>query len=150
MEVKHTYNLDLEWQKDRIGQMSSPQLNEKITVATPPEFPKGVEGIWSPEHFFTGGVLSCFMTTFLAMADYSKLEFSKFDCKAEGILEKVEGKFMMSEIILKPSILLNDDSKMERAIRLMEKAEASCLISNSIKSSVKLDFSAMQISEPVE
>jgi peroxiredoxin-like protein len=149
MEVKHTYNLDLEWQKDRIGLISSPQLNEKVTVATPPEFPKGVEGIWSPEHLFTGAVLSCFMTTFLAIAEYSKLEFSKFDCKAEGVLEKVDGKFKMSEIILKPSINLNDESKTDRTIRLMEKAEAACLISNSITSSVKLDFSAIQVSEPV-
>jgi peroxiredoxin-like protein len=149
MEVRHTYNLDLEWQKDRIGLISSPQLNEKVTVATPPEFPKGVEGIWSPEHLFTGAVLSCFMTTFLAMAEYSKLEFSKFDCKAEGVLEKVDGKFKMSEIILKPSIDLNDASKMDRAIRLMEKAEAACLISNSITSSVSMDFSAIQVSEPV-
>jgi len=149
MEVKHTYNLDLEWQKDRIGLISSPELNEKVTVATPPEFPKGVEGIWSPEHLFTGAVLSCFMTTFLAMAEYSKLEFSKFDCKAEGVLEKVDGKFKMSEIILKPSIILNDESKTDRAIRLMEKAEAICLISNSITSSVSMDFSAIQVPELV-
>lgn len=149
MEVKHTYNLDLEWQKDRIGLISSPQLNEKVTVATPPEFPKGVEGIWSPEHLFTGAVLSCFMTTFLAMAEYSKLEFSKFDCKAEGVLEKVDGKFKMSEIILKPSIVLNDQSKTDRVIRLMEKAEAACLISNSITSSVSMDFSAIQVPELV-
>ncbi|WP_375579991.1 OsmC family protein [Marivirga tractuosa] len=149
MEVKHTYNLDLEWQKDRIGLISSPQLNEKVTVATPPEFPKGVEGIWSPEHLFTGAVLSCFMTTFLAMAEYSNLEFSKFDCKAEGVLEKVDGKFKMSEIILRPSIDLNDESKKDRAIRLMEKAEAACLISNSITSSVSMDFSPIQVSEPV-
>lgn len=149
MEDKHTYNLDLEWQKDRIGLISSPELNEKITIATPPEFPKGVEGIWSPEHLFTGSVLSCFMTTFLAIAEYSKLEFSKFDCKAQGILEKVDGKFKMSEIILKPSIILNEESKTDRAIRLMEKAEAACLISNSITSSVTMDFSAIQVSESV-
>jgi peroxiredoxin-like protein len=149
MEVKHRYHLDLEWQKDRIGLISSPQLNEKIAVATPPEFPNGVEGVWSPEHFFTGAVLSCFMTTFLAIADYSKLEFSKFDCKAEGVLERIEGKFKMSEIILRPSVVLNDGSKTERAIRLMEKAESACLISNSITSSVILDFSAIKAPENV-
>lgn len=29
MEVKHTYNLDLEWQEGRIGLMSSPELHKK-------------------------------------------------------------------------------------------------------------------------
>ncbi|WKV12945.1 OsmC family protein [Marivirga harenae] len=149
MNTKHTYNLDLGWQEGRIGLMSSPELHKKITVATPPEFPGGVEGIWSPEHLFTSAVLSCFMTTFLAIAEYSKLEFSKFDCKSEGVLEKVDGKFKMSAITLKPFIELPEGGKMDKAIRLMEKAEAACLISNSITTTVKLDFSAIQVSEPV-
>lgn len=149
MEIKHTYSLDLEWQHDRIGQMSSADLDDKVTVATPPEFPGGVPRIWSPEHLFTSAVLSCFMTTFLSMADYSKLEFSKFDCKAEGVLEKVDGKFMMSAVILKPWIELTDESKTDRAIRLLEKAEAACLITNSIKSTVTLDLSRVSVSEAI-
>jgi organic hydroperoxide reductase OsmC/OhrA len=52
--------------------MSSPELNNKIEVATPPQFPKGVQGIWSPEHLFTAPVNSCFMTTFLAIAENSR------------------------------------------------------------------------------
>jgi len=50
METVHYYNVDLNWESDRKGLMSSPVLNSNIEVATPPEFPKGMEGIWSPEH----------------------------------------------------------------------------------------------------
>ncbi len=52
---------------------SSPVLNTKIEVATPPEFPKGIAGIWSPEHLLVAAVSSCLMTTFLAVAENSKL-----------------------------------------------------------------------------
>ncbi len=50
----HFYNVAVNWENKRKGILCSPELNEKkgicIEVATPPEFPKGMEGIWSPEH----------------------------------------------------------------------------------------------------
>jgi len=134
----HNYNVNLQWKVGRIGQMVSPELNEQITVATPPEFEGGVPGIWSPEHLFTASVVSCFMTTFLAIAGFSKLEFEAFDCEATGVLDKVDGKFMMTEVELRPKLILSDESKMERALRILEKAEANCLISNSVKSKISL------------
>ncbi|MCB9186471.1 MAG: OsmC family protein [Flavobacteriales bacterium] len=136
---KHSYNVSLQWKEGRIGEMTSPELPTKIDVATPPEFDKGVAGIWSPEHLYTASVLSCYMTTFLAIAEYSKLEFNSFDCSAEGILEKVDGKFLMTEITLKPVLVIEDDAKKDRALRIMEKSEKACLISNSIKTTVHLD-----------
>lgn len=137
---KHEYQVSLNWKEGRIGEMSSEILPSKIEVATPPEFDNGVPGIWSPEHLYTASVLSCYMTTFLAVADFSKLEFESFDCDAKGILEKVEGKFLMTEIFLKATLKINDIDKSERAERILQKSEAACLISNSIKTKVFLDY----------
>lgn len=133
---KHHYHVSLAWQGERKGKLSSPELPETIQVATPPPFDKGVSGIWSPEHLFTASVVSCFMTTFLAIAEYSKLSFSAFSCEATGTLEKIEGKFMMSEILLRPVLTLPNASDKEKALRILQKSEAACLISNSIKSKV--------------
>jgi len=135
---KHSYNVSLKWEEGRKGVMHSPELPTKIEVATPPEFDKGIPGIWSPEHLFTASVLSCFMTTFLAIAEYSKLEFISFDCDAEGVLDKVDSKFLMTEVTLKARLVIDDASKKERAERILEKSEAACLISNSIKTKVNL------------
>ncbi|MCA0348650.1 MAG: OsmC family protein [Flavobacterium sp.] len=135
---KHTYTVNLIWENDRKGIMSSPELTTKIEVATPPEFDKGMPNIWSPEHLFTASVVSCFMTTFLAIAEYSKLEYIKFSCNAEGVLEKIDGKYLMTKIILKPELIIAELDKMERAQRILEKSEAACLISNSIKSEIEL------------
>lgn len=135
---KHSYNVSLKWEEGRKGVMHSPELPTKIEVATPPEFDKGIPGIWSPEHLFTAAVLSCFMTTFLAISEFSKLEFKSFDCDAEGVLDKVDGKFLMTEINLKVLLVIDDESKKERAERILEKSEAACLISNSIKTKVNL------------
>ena len=75
MSTPFHYEVDLVWQSDRKGTISSPVLSNTIEVATPPEFPKGMPGIWSPEHLLVAAVNSCYMTTFLAIAENSKLPF---------------------------------------------------------------------------
>jgi len=138
----HYYNVDVSWSKERKGIMCSPELNKDanscIEVATPPEFPKGIPGIWSPEHLFTAAVNSCLMTTFLSIAENSKLEFKKFSCKSKGKMEQVDGKFLMTEIILEPTVVIVHERDRERAERILQKSEAACLISNSIRSKITM------------
>jgi organic hydroperoxide reductase OsmC/OhrA len=108
----HFYNADIVWSKDRKGTMCSPELNGTtysggcIEVATPPEFPKEISGIWSPEHLFTAAVSSCLMTTFLSIAENSKLDFISFNCSSKGKLEQVDGKFLMTEVLLNPVVVM--------------------------------------------
>lgn len=132
----HSYEVNLSWLENRKGVLSSPVLTQTIEVATPPEFPKGIPNIWSPEHFFVSAVSSCLMTTFLAIAENSKLEFSAFTCQAIGKLDKVDGKFMVAEIFLKPKIIIKNADQKERAQKVLEMSEKACLISNSIKSKI--------------
>lgn len=138
MMEAHYYNVNVQWKNDRKGEMSSPELTQNIEVATPPQFPKGMEGIWSPEHLFTAAVSSCLMTTFLAIAENSKLEFLNFECKSKGKLEQVEGKFLMTEVILEPVVTIKNESEREKAERVLQKSEANCLISNSVKSKITM------------
>ncbi|MEO9484319.1 MAG: OsmC family protein [Ekhidna sp.] len=139
----HMYTVDINWSKDRKGVMCSPELNQDsntcVEVATPPEFPKGIPGIWSPEHLFTASVSSCLMTTFLAIADNSNLAFESFSCSSKGKLEQVEGKFLMTQIILEPVVTIMDEKDRERAVRVLQKSERACLISNSIKSEIVMN-----------
>jgi organic hydroperoxide reductase OsmC/OhrA len=141
----HFYNVNIEWSEDRKGMMCSPELTGEamssggcIEVATPPQFPKGIANIWSPEHLFTASVSSCLMTTFLAIADNSKLDFVSFRCESKGKLEQVDGKFMMTEVILEPLVVVHDEKDIERAMKVLQKAELNCLISNSVKSKITM------------
>ena len=138
----HQYNVEINWKADRKGVMCSQELMNEggtcIEVATPPEFPKGMPGIWSPEHLFTAAVSSCLMTTFLAITENSRLVFKDFNCKSSGKLEQVDGKFMMSEVVLNATVIISDEKDREKAERILFKSEAACLISNSIKSKIVL------------
>lgn len=136
MSFTHNYAVNLHWDADRKGTLSSDELTETLTVATPPPFPKGVEKIWSPEHLFTAAVSSCLMTTFLAVAENSKLAFERFSCKATGKLEQVDGKYRMTEVLLEPELVITREEDYARAERILQKSEAACLITNSINSNV--------------
>jgi peroxiredoxin-like protein len=137
MDNVHYYNINVKWDEGRIGTLSSDSL-PNIKIATPPEFPKGVAGIWSPEHLFVSSVAICLMTTFLAIAENSSLPYNSFSCDAEGKLEKVEGSFMISEIELKPKVVVPEEKYREKAGRIVEKSEKMCLISNSVKTKIIL------------
>lgn len=140
----HYYNVDINWENSRKGIMCSPELNKNngicIEVATPPEFPKGIAGIWSPEHLFVAAVSGCLMTTFLAIAENSTLEFLSFSCKAKGKLERIDGALLMSEIHLEPKVVIHNENHRDKASRILKKAEDACLISHSIKSKITMDI----------
>ena len=111
-------------------------LQSNIEVATPPEFPKGMAGIWSPEHLLVAAVNSCLMTTFLAIAENSNFDFLNFESNATGKLEKIDGKYMISEITLSPVLSITIEADKEKALKILQKSEAACLISNSIRSKI--------------
>jgi peroxiredoxin-like protein len=138
MENNYFYSTEVEWTKEREGNLCAPVL-PCLHVDAPPEF-KGHEGSWTPEHLFVGAVNTCFMTTFLAIAENSKLDFVSFKTAAAGKLEKLEGRgFQMTEVTLRPRLIISNARDAERASRILEKAEKHCLISNSIKSAVHLE-----------
>lgn len=78
------------------------------------------------------------MTTFLAIAENSRLEITSYESRAEGLLTKTDEGFRMTEITLKVSLKIPEEDKKERAERLIEKAEKHCLISSSMKTQIHL------------
>ena len=136
MSTEHFYDVAVKWKADRKGILSSTELDNTIEVATPPEFAGGMPGIWSPEHLLVAAVNSCLMTTFLAIAENSKLKYQGFESEAKGKLEMVDGKYMISEVTLNASVEIENEADKDRALRVLQKSEANCLISNSVKSKI--------------
>ena len=140
MEVRskvYTYRTAVKWTEQKKGTITC-EGKPDIQVATPTEF-KGHEGIWSPEDLYVASANICLMTTFLAVAERAGLTFTSYHCEAEGRLELVEGKFQVTVITLRPQIALQSGSDAAKAKELIEKAEANCLISNSMKTRIALE-----------
>ena len=126
------YKAKTAWSSARRGTLSA-SGKPNIVVGSPPEF-KGEPDIWAPEELLVGSVNTCMMLTFLTLAQAKGLAPLGYESEAEGLLENIEGKYRIAEVIVRPRVTLNDKAELERAREIMESVEAQCFISNSIKS----------------
>lgn len=133
----HDYPLYLESTGHKEGVLTSPDDLPKLDVASPPEF-GGPERVWSPEHLFVAAVSSCLMTTFRAIADMSKVEIVDYRDEPSGHLVREDSLYRIESVTLRPHILIADPAQLERAHRLIEKAERACLISRSVSADIRL------------
>jgi len=108
-----------------------------ISFSAPPEF-LGEPGRWTPEHFLVAAVASCFVSTFSGIAEKSRLELASFNLDAEGLLGSSDGIWRFTEIKLRPVVTVLKEEDRDRAVRLLEKAEKSCLIARSLQFKVTL------------
>jgi organic hydroperoxide reductase OsmC/OhrA len=131
------YENEVEWKKEKEGQIRGPTL-PGVTVGAPPEF-QGREGVWSPEQLFVASLNTCYMLTFLAIAENSKVSVVSFSSTAKGKLEKVAGRnYQITEIVVKPRVVIASVDDLGRMPRILEKAKENCFVSNSVKSTIVL------------
>lgn len=110
-----------------------------VEVASPPEF-GGPAGVWSPEHLFVGALSTCLMTTFRSIAAASGLEVIEYSDQASGHLQRGDDRlYAFDTVTLRPRVVIADESKIERALRLLHKAETVCLVSRSVASAVTIE-----------
>ena len=137
MESTHLYRSTATWTMRRRGIVSAEDVPRTINFSAPPEF-QGEPGLWTPEHLLMASVATCFLSTFRAISEISKLPVVHLEVEAEGLLEKEEGGFRFTQVVVRPRLTIGDPADQDRAHRLLEKAERACLISRSLSSHVEL------------
>jgi organic hydroperoxide reductase OsmC/OhrA len=140
MIESHDYLLHIEGTGPKTGIMTADEDGlPALHVASPPEF-GGPEAVWSPEHLFVAAVSSCLMTTFRTIADLSKLEVITYSDDPVGHLIRDEsGLYRIESVTLRPQVTIADAEKVDRAIRLLEKAERACLVSRSVSAEIRME-----------
>jgi organic hydroperoxide reductase OsmC/OhrA len=138
MAESYTYETEIEWKGEKDFRLGGGKLPD-LAAGAPPEF-KGREGVWSPEHLFVAALNSCYALTLLAIAEFSKVQLVSLSSTAKGKLEKVPGSgYQITEIVVKPRVVLASPDDLSRMPRILEKAKENCFVSNSIKSAIKIE-----------
>lgn len=117
--------------------VSSPGL-VSLETAPPAEF-GGPGDLWSPETLLVAAVANCFILSFRAIARASRLDWNSVGCDVEALLDRVSGKLLFTELKLAVKLELPAVGEEVRARRILEKAEETCLITNSMSARVTLD-----------
>lgn len=140
MIESHDYDVEVTNTGIKTGVLTAPGDGlDTIEVASPPEF-GGPAGVWSPEHLFVAALSVCLMTTFRAVAESSGLEVLDYSDRSSGHLQRGEDRrYRFDKVTLRPRVVIDDESKVERALRLLHKAESVCLISRSVSSEIVLE-----------
>jgi organic hydroperoxide reductase OsmC/OhrA len=139
MVESHEYRVEITSTGVKTGRLAAagdglPELD----VASPPQF-DGPEGVWSPEHLFVASLAACLMTTFRAIAEASGVEILEYNGRAIGRLVQAEDRlYRIDRVTLQPEIVVAHHEQVDKARRLLDKAERACLISRSVSSQIEL------------
>lgn len=108
-----------------------------LQAAPPAEF-GGPGNEWSPETLLVAAIANCFVLTFKAIADASRVEWVDLACTVEGTLDRVEKVTRFTAFTVKPTLTVTGDADEDKLRKLLEKAEHNCLISNSLDAEMTL------------
>jgi peroxiredoxin-like protein len=146
METAQKYRVVAWWSSGKTGLAKSNSAPNAIHFTAPPEF-GGLEGRWTPEDLLLGAVASCYTTTFRALAEYSKLAYADLEVEVEGMIRKAESGYEFAGIVIRPNLTIASEEEQTRALRLLQKAKAVCLVSRAL--SVEQSFEPrVQVGEP--
>ncbi len=110
-----------------------------LEMAAPANF-GGPGDLISPEDLQTAAVASCLILSFRAIARASKLEWEALEVEVNGTLEQVERVVQFTEFHTVARLSLPAGSGRDKAVRILEKADKSCLITNSLKAQSHLEI----------
>ncbi len=106
----------------------------RVIESAPPKEFDGPGNQWSPEQLLTGAVADCFVLSFRAIATASKMRWLHLDASTRGTLERNAGTMRFTRFDTHAKLRVPTGTDIERAKKLLEKAEQSCLIANSLSS----------------
>jgi organic hydroperoxide reductase OsmC/OhrA len=137
-EIQFDYRVKAIQGENRISKITAVDVDAVVECATPPDFPNGIAGVWSPETFFLAAIAGCYVNTYQSLCDKFKMQPVSLECEASGTVALVDGKYAFTGVMLNPIVTLSNYEDEATALKIMEKAHRYCLISNSIKCPVSV------------
>lgn len=130
-DLPHQYTVSAAADTDSTVTLRSQGLPE-LSTAGPPQY-GGPGDVWSPETLLVGAVADCFVLSFRAIARAARLDWETLDCEAVGKLDKIDRVTQFTGFELRAKLTVPAGTDEKKAHRMLEKAERSCLITNSLK-----------------
>jgi organic hydroperoxide reductase OsmC/OhrA len=104
----------------------------RVIESAPPKEFDGPGNQWSPEGLLTAAVADCFVLGFRAIATVSKYTWLSLDARTQGTLDRIDGKMRFTRFDTHAKLHVPEGADIERAKKLLEKAELTCLVANSL------------------
>jgi organic hydroperoxide reductase OsmC/OhrA len=104
---------------------------------------------WSPETLLVAAVGDCLILTFRAVARASGFAWTSLECDVTGTLDRIDRTTRFVAFDVRARLHVPRGTAPDRARQVLEKAERSCLISNSLSGAIRLIPTIDVAAEPV-
>lgn len=84
-------------------------------------------------------VADCFVLTFRAVAQASKISWAALRCEVGGTLDRVDRVIQFTHLDIRARLRVPEGTNVNHARQALEKAERGCLIANSLKATNHLE-----------
>lgn len=126
----HHYSVNAAVRPDGDVPLSSDGV--RVIESAPPREFGGAGNQWSPEQLLTAAVADCFVLNFRAISAASKFRWLHLESSTLGTLDRVQGTMRFTRFDTRAKLRVPAGTDLERAKKLLEKAESSCPIANSL------------------
>jgi organic hydroperoxide reductase OsmC/OhrA len=147
MSEVHEYRCRLDWTGstaagyeayDRTHQVSCPPAGADLGMSSDPAF-GGNPDLLNPEQLLVAAASSCQMLSFLAYAGRARIDVVSYVDDAEGAMPEDDKPMRITEIVLRPRIVIAGEADEERVRRFVERAHEACFIANSLTTNITIE-----------
>lgn len=110
----------------------------ELTLASDPAF-RGDPSLLNPEQLLVISASSCQLLSFLAIAARAGLDVREYDDAAEGLMPEDDEPVRITEIVLRPRIVVGPGTDVERVRAFCEQAHHECYVANSLRTEVRVE-----------
>jgi organic hydroperoxide reductase OsmC/OhrA len=144
--ASHRYETSLSWtgstglgweNYDRTHHATAPGVDQEVAVTTGES--KGDPSLLNPELLLLMAASSCQMLWFLDVASRARVDVVEYRDDAIALMPLDEEPVRITEIELRPHIVVAGQVSEERVRKLVDTAHRHCFISNSLNSDVTIN-----------
>ena len=136
--LRWTGSTGLGWERyDRAHTALAPPAEQEIRLTTGES--KGDPAILNPEQLVVMAASSCQLLWFLHLASKARIDVVAYDDDASALMPAGEQPLRITEITLRPRIVIAGEASEERVRKLVDTAHEHCYIANSLRSEMKIE-----------
>jgi organic hydroperoxide reductase OsmC/OhrA len=142
----HTYDTRLRWEGstglgwegyDRTHTAYAPPAEQEVRLTTGES--KGDAAILNPEQLLVMAASSCQMLSFLHVAAKARIDVVAYEDEASGVMPEDVEPMHITEITLRPRIVVAGEVNEERVRKLVDTAHEHCFVANSLTSKMTIE-----------
>lgn len=97
----------------------------------------GDPALYNPEDLLLSSLSACHMLSYLAVCAHAGIAVHSYEDAADGTVARKDGRVRFVDVLLRPKVVLEAGSDIEKAKALHDKAHDICVIVNSVSFPVR-------------